>query len=279
MTAKSTGHTAPPSLPEACEPGDMLAAPFVGNASIDDNVRECVQVGLWAVLREAERALSIGVAKGVVTLSGPIPEARREAALKAAQAVHGVRKVIDRMTEAGAPAIPAGARRRAPASAGGPGPFIYVTRYCGESDASSAAAIRDGVAVLDRFLAGLGVTPATELLVLYRNHLPGAITLEIGFPTEADIAARASGEIQTGITPAGRMRSILPPAGFAPVLAAAADLIGPDGRPLGHDGAYAFQRFVAEQFRPWRGHPSAPLLVPQDAAGTPRGSSSQGASN
>lgn len=269
MTTKSPGRTPPPILPEAREPGDMLEAPFVGNASIDDNVRECVQVGLWAVLREAERALSIGVAKGVVTLSGPIPTAKREAVLKAAHAVHGVRKVIDCMTEASAPAIPADADQQTPAPGGTPEPFIYVTRYCGESDASSAAAIRDAVAVLDRFLAGQDAAPATQLLVLYRNHLPGAITLEIGFPTRADIAARAVGEIRAGTTPAGQMRSILPPAGFGPVLAAATDLIGQDGRPLGHDGAYAFQRFVAEQFRPWCGHPSTPLMAPMQDTSNP----------
>jgi hypothetical protein len=138
-------------------------------------------------------------------------------------------------------------------------PLVYVVRFCGTEESSVASAIRQGIFVLDNFLERQDAPPPDELVVVYRNHLPDAVTLQIGFPVEQRVAGAATGEIFAGVTPAGPMASLLPGGELADVLAAGAGL--PEG-----PSSFTWQTFQRALFRPWREHPSVPLLAPTPVA-------------
>lgn len=146
-------------------------------------------------------------------------------------------------------------------------PLIYVVRYCGEEDASTSAAIRQAIGVLDTYLDAIGVPAAGELVVIYRNRLQGAVKLEIGYPVDQAIADKASGEIMSGTTPSGAMVSTVTGRGFAAVLAAERRLTGGVSMSA-RNHPFTWQSFKTPEFRPWRGHPPARLLAPMGRAGT-----------
>jgi hypothetical protein len=134
-------------------------------------------------------------------------------------------------------------------------PLVYVVRFCGTEESSVASAIRQGIGILDSFLERQGAAPPDELVVVYRNRLPYAVTLQIGFPVEQRIANAAAGAVFAGTTPAGPMASILPGGDLADVLAVGERL--PEGTP-----SLTWQTFRRVHFRPWREHPSVPVLAP-----------------
>ena len=139
-------------------------------------------------------------------------------------------------------------------------PFVYVVRFCGTERSSVASAIRQAIGVLDNFLERLGAGEPHELVVIYRNRLPGAVTLQVGFPVAPRIADAAAGEVFAGFTPAGPMVEVLPGGELEEVLDVGAQL------PEGH-ASICWQTFRPADFRPWREHPSAALLVPAELAG------------
>lgn len=136
-------------------------------------------------------------------------------------------------------------------------PFVYVVRFCGTEESSIASAIRQAIGVLDNFLQSQRAGDPDELLIVYRNRLPGAVTLQVGFPVQQAVADAVGGEILAGLTPSGPMVEMLPGGELAEVLDAGAGL--PEG-----SASYIWQSFRPAEFRPWRVHPSAPVLAPAE---------------
>lgn len=136
-------------------------------------------------------------------------------------------------------------------------PFVYVVRFCGTEESSVAFAIRQAIGVLDNFLQGQHVVDPGELIIVYRNRLPGAVTLQVGFPVEQRIADAARGEVFAGLTPSGPMIEMLPGGQLADVLDVGAGL--PED-----PSSFTWQSFGRSDFRPWREHPSAPVLTPAE---------------
>ena len=139
-------------------------------------------------------------------------------------------------------------------------PFVYVVRFCGTEESSVASAIRQAIGVLDNFLQRQGAGEAQELVVVYRNQLPGAVTLQVGFPVQQGVADLAGGEVFAGLTPSGPMIEILPGGDLEDVLGVGARL--PEGR-----SSFTWQSFRPSDFRPWREHPSVPVMAPAELAG------------
>lgn len=139
-------------------------------------------------------------------------------------------------------------------------PLVYVVRFCGTEESSVASAIRQAIGVLDNFLKGQGADEAQELVVVYRNRLPGAVTLQVGFPVAQRVAEAAAGEVFAGLTPSGPMIEMLPGGDLDDVLGVGARL--PEGR-----ASFTWQSFRASDFRPWRQHPSVPVMAPAELAG------------
>jgi hypothetical protein len=138
-------------------------------------------------------------------------------------------------------------------------PFVYVVRFCGTEESSVASAIRQGIGVLDNFLAWRKAAAPDELIVAYRNRIPGGVTLQIGFPVEQSVADAPAGEVFAGRTPAGSMVEILHAGSLGEVLGVGARL--PEG-----SSSFTWQAFRSRDFRPWRTHPSTPLFVPAELA-------------
>lgn len=139
-------------------------------------------------------------------------------------------------------------------------PLVYVVRFCGTEESSVASAIRQAIGVLDHFLQGQGADEAQELVVVYRNRLPGAVTLQVGFPVAQRVAEAAAGEVFAGLMPSGPMIEMLPGGDLDDVLGVGARL--PEGR-----ASFTWQSFRASDFRPWRQHPSVPVMAPAEFAG------------
>jgi hypothetical protein len=137
-----------------------------------------------------------------------------------------------------------------------PEPFLYVVRYCGEQDSSTAAAIRDAVMRLDAHLAEVGATAPGDLIVLYRTQVPHTLRLDIGFPVSAEVAGTAAGDVHRGATPGGTMLWKMPAAGLSGIVTAARGLRSASGAEL------VWQRFPASEFRPWLGHRPARVFAP-----------------
>lgn len=138
-------------------------------------------------------------------------------------------------------------------------PLVYVVRFCGIEESSVASAIRQGIGVLDDFLERQRADGPDELVVVYRNRLPGAVTLQIGFPVKQPVADAATGEVFAGVTPSGSMVEMLPGGDLDDVLNVGAGF--PEGT-----SSFTWQTFHQRDFRPWRGHPSAPVMAPAELA-------------
>lgn len=252
-------------LPLPQRPIDPLTEPFVGNACVDDNLKESVQVAIWNAIGEAERQLELTVADAVITLDGTfVAQSHREAAERAARSVVGIKGVVDRttLTTSPMPAPPEALPPRPYASAADhqaeARPLVHVVRYCGLDDASTTAAIRQAIEILDDFIAAQDCPAASELLIVYRNRLPGAVTLEIGYPVTGAVARNVTGEIAATKTPSGPMASTVTQPGFRGVLDAADRLAVTRSA----EAKYFWQIFAADDFRPWRGYPLGHLKTP-----------------
>jgi len=136
-------------------------------------------------------------------------------------------------------------------------PMIYVVRYCGAQASSIGVAISQAIAVLDNYLQQSGYPQARQLFVTYRNHIEGAVTLQVGYPVEAAAAASVTGEIFAGSSPAGPMVELSEERTLEQILAV--------GRTLPEKAAsYTWQVFEENEFRPWTGKLVENLLVPLD---------------
>jgi hypothetical protein len=138
-----------------------------------------------------------------------------------------------------------------------PRPMIFVVRFCGAHPASIAAAIGQAIAVLDDHLRQLGQPASRQLFVIYRNHIEGAVTVQVGYPVSDDVAASVTGEISAGSSPAGMM--------IALTGETTPDRIQEIGLRLPESSAsYTWQVFEESDFRPWTGKLVETLLVPAE---------------
>lgn len=249
-----TARVAPPASPQGMQV-DPLHRPFVGNQTIDDNLRESVKVAIWNIMGARERGLDIDVTAGVATLSGPVTD-RTEAGLirKAAMSISGIADVIDRLVPAGAPAPALRNSVGAAPPAVALTKMVSVTRFCGLDDASTGAAIRQAVGRLEHFFAERQLPAPDTLIIVYRNLIPGAITLELGFPVPAHGEPRTDGEFSiTEVPPLDEQVAMTAP-GLQPIIMTLRDL-------MRASHPFAWQVLEAAEFRPWRGNPALPLNV------------------
>jgi hypothetical protein len=134
-------------------------------------------------------------------------------------------------------------------------PMVYVVRFCGAHPSSVAAAVGQAIQVLDGYLRQLGHPAARQLYVVYRNHIEGAVTVQVGYAVSQEAAAAATGEIFAGTTPAGAMVELSGERTLDQILAV--------GRSLPESSAsYTWQMFEEDDFRPWTGKLVENLLVP-----------------
>jgi len=236
-------------------PIDPARDPFVGNLSVDDNIREGVRVAIWSAVGERAKAITAEIADGVVTVTGHYADdTERQAVHRAVIAVPGVRRIVDR-----AETKIAGESAAEPVEIYEATPLLQVVRYCGLDDASTAAAIRQAIAELDGVAAALGIAPPETLIVRYRAPVRDAITLEIGFATAAELADRVRGGVSGSQLPAGPRTHRPVGAGMAGLVAGVSDLAA--------RGALAiWQELPASAFRPWTGHGAGELLAVLPAA-------------
>lgn len=244
-------------LPQPRPPIDPGVQPLVGNESVDDNLAEVARVAMWNAIGAADRTVDLAVEAGVVTLSGVLPSAGQNRRLEAAvAAVPGITRVNNFVQISSAMR-----RSQAPQRRGGPEPFAFLTRFCGLDEASTTAAIRQAVTDLDALFSARGVPRAAELIVVYRNRLPDAVTLDVGMPIPPALVGRLGEGYRIGYLPAGPLAQAFPEPGLAGVLKAGERLIA-KAYPGRRDAFIGFwQRFGAPQFRPWQGHVPVPVFI------------------
>ena len=249
-------------------PTGVTTGPFVGNASVDDNIAEAVRVALWRLGAPMCGRVEATVADARVTLTGTVSSLEEigaiESAVFAVDGIAGITNFVEVETKA--------AKEDAPAALA-PGselsrtqvtsqPMLFVTRYCSLEPASVTAAIRQGMNVLDGFIGGLAEPPPKEAIVIYRNRLPETVIVEVGYPVSASVAKRAAGEVKSGKTPGGSMLSIMPDAGLGGLLEAQDRLLEHARRAKLIPGKAVWQRFSAKRARLGAERPCVPLCLP-----------------
>lgn len=253
-----------PQLPHPKQPIDPQHDPFVGNETVDDNICEWAKLAVWNAI--PGHHLSVAVSDGVVTLAGAVEQLeQRRLAVAAAARVEGVRRVVDRIRVArlagrrgGAAPHPAGSALTQVAAR----PMLYVVRHCVLDEASMSAALRQAVPVLDNALSTRGEAPMRDLIVIYRNRVPGAVTVEIGAPLETSPEAVVPGEAVLGVSPGGAMLSRIADAGLPGLLRREAELAA-TARSAGLEASpFFWQSFTYAQTHPWTGHPEASIYLP-----------------
>lgn len=245
---------------------DPHQTPFVGNETVDDNIAECAQLAIWSALRGQRSNVSVNVADGTATLAGTAQsEAQRQAIAEAVALVKGVDRVANRIRIARLRPLRTQLAPRAAALALeqiAARPMLYVVRYCVLDEASISAAMRQAVPTLENALATRGAPPMRELIVVYRNRVPGAVTVEIGVPADLRADATIDGEPALGMSPGGAMISRVADAGLQGLVRREADLAA-TARAAGLEAASFFwQSFTRDQARAWNGHPQARVFLP-----------------
>lgn len=103
-------------------------------------------------------------------------------------------------------------------------PLLFVTRYCGVELSSVAAAVHEGLGVLDAHLKHLRVAIPRDVVVIFRNHMSDSVTVDIGYVVPLETVAQAAGEIHSGWSPGGPMLWYLPHEGVRGVFEAYEEL-------------------------------------------------------
>jgi hypothetical protein len=135
---------------------------------------------------------------------------------------------------------------------------LYLRRFCAADETSTSAAIREAVAHLDTQLAGRQQRPE-RLIVIYRNIHPETMTLDIGMPIDGAVELPPASEFHLDVKPQEPAAQTIAEAGF-PGLIEARDRLLELGHQPGTSPVF-WQIFDAEGFRPWTGHPKAPLYL------------------
>ncbi|MBI4924084.1 MAG: BON domain-containing protein [Devosia nanyangense] len=257
--------TRPLGLPQPQPPIDPTLTPLVGNESVDDNIAECAQIAIWNVIGRRGRAITLTVDQGVVTIAGKLVTGEhRDEVIAAIGHLRGVRGVVDETivpphAKPAARSRPSRPRKATHIEWTQSRPFVYLVRFCSPDEASMSAAIRQAVAQLDTVLAAQALPTAQSLIVVYKNHQPQTVTLEIGVPVELETVREAAGGIHTGLTPGGASLTVRADPGIAG-LRAAELVLARLAEKSGHTALnHLWQAFDAASFRPWLGHPSAVL--------------------
>lgn len=240
--------------------------PFVGNETVDENICEWVQLATWNALPDRTLNISVNVTNGTVTLTGSVhsPE-QRQAVAAAVAKVQGVAQLIDKIRVA-RPRVRRSKSARHPASIAlehvVARPMFYVVRHCVLDEASMSAAMHQAVPLLDDALSACDLPPMQELIVIYRNRIPGAVTVEIGVPVDPAAAPAAGGEPALGQSPGGAMLIRVAEPGLAGLLRQETALVE-TARAAGLKAdAFFWQSFSREQAHSWNGHPEARILLP-----------------
>lgn len=255
-----------PKLPHPQPVTDPRHHPFVGNDSVDDNISEWATLAIWNALPDGHATVSARVASGTVTLTGTVHNLeQRRAVASAIGKVQGVTRVVDRIRLDRV-------RSRRPRTSPQPAALsleevtahrmLYVVRHCVLDEASISAAMRQAVPMLDEAVSAHGAMPAGELIVVYRNRVPGAVTVEIGVPVDVSFGAVSGGEPALGHSPAGAMLSRTAEAGLPGLLRREAELVTTAQAAGLHTGSFFWQRFSHDQAHPWLGHPEARVFLP-----------------
>ena len=265
MSVQPLDHSKNAYLPQPRPPLDPAAEPFVGNETVDDNLAESALIVLWGLTMGRRYPVDLSVADGVVTLQGAVDCAAQRLAIGAAIGrIAGVRAVVNSLEVASAkpsaqdPLLPTSA---SPLQAVEPRPFLYLVRYCGLTEASLSAAIREAIGKLDAFFTSQGLALPNTLFVLYRNQYADMVTIEIGMPLEAQVVPY--GEFRLGSTPGGPMMTARVEAGPESLKENSAALVSRALAAGLSPADYFWQRFEEDAaFRPWGGHPVAEVFLP-----------------
>lgn len=250
---RSTEH----KLPHPKRRINPFRDPFVGNRSVNDNLREMVEIALWKALGDKAHALSVVISDFAAELTGTLDSAKdRKAALEAAKSTDGVASVIDRIEIRGRASI------EPPSVEAEPTQMIVLRRFCALDEPSTSAAIRQAVARLDALFADAGKLPE-RLVILYSNLLPQTVTLDIGMPAVSLPQLPPDSEFHVAPVPVVADVEVRAGAGFDGLIAAWAELLQKAGGAEHHAHKSFWQSFSAQEFRPWAGHPEATIhLVP-----------------
>ena len=198
--------------------------PYVGNASVDENVAECVRAALWDLGTKLHDRLHVDVADGYVAIAGTVDTAQERGAVEGrvfgVDGISGITNLIEiAENNPTADTVP----NRAPRTTSSRAlrkPMLYVTRFCSLEPASITAAIRQGVDALDSFFSKSHQPLPKEVIVIYRNRLRETVIVEVGVPVSEEFANQANGEIHRGWTPSSASVSMVPTTGLEGVLAA-----------------------------------------------------------
>lgn len=257
-------HPKEPKLPHPRHPPGPHQ-PFVGNATIDENLAEAVQIAAWTAIGSAKCGIAFDVQGHTVTMRGQLEtEHLRQALEHAIVDVAGILVVINKVDLR---PVPAAEPIRPPEGHGAAfeavdvqgQPMVYVTRFCSFDEASLSAAIRASVALLDQSFERQGLALPHDLFVIYKNHHHGTVTLQIGMPTTQ---FAVTGEFQSASGPAGPMLTAAVAPGPAAIEQAHETIVQMIKESGQHAADYYWQRFDEADFRPWVGHPAAAILVP-----------------
>lgn len=241
--------------------------PFVGNETVDDNLREAVEITAWNAIGSAKCHLSFDVHAHIVTIRGELAsEQQRQALEGAVRHVTGVHSIINATKLRAEPADTAGPAAEPQAAPETidvePRSIAYVTRFCSFDEASLSAAIRDAIGLLDRTFEAQGLPRSNELLVEYINHRGDTVTLRIGMPS---VQLSETSHVHVGTAPAGRMAATNIAAGPEAIVEGYSALLRAIGDGALYPTDHYWQRFDVAEFRPWAGHPASQLFLPVTA--------------
>ena len=244
---------------------DPTHDPLAGNETVDEDISEWATLAIWNIPPRRSSSVSVKVVDRAVTLTGVAHSSeQRRLIVEAVSKVQGVARVIDRIrleTVRARPvrskSLPSVALEEVTAR-----PMLYVMRHCVLDEASISAAMRQAVPMLDEAVLERGARTTGEMVVVYRNRVPGAVTVEIGVPIDPIAAVAEQGEPALGQSPNGAMLSRMAEAGLPGLLRREAELTA-TARAAGLGaGSYFWQSFSHDQTRPWLGHPEAKVYLP-----------------
>jgi DNA gyrase inhibitor GyrI len=82
-------------------------------------------------------------------------------------------------------------------------PMIYVRSRSSMNGTEIARAVEAAFGTLGRFIADNQVTPLGPPLAVYSDWTGALVTVDLGFPVSEADAAKATGDVRAGKTPAG----------------------------------------------------------------------------
>jgi hypothetical protein len=143
--------------------------------------------------------------------------------------------------------------------------MVAVRRYCSLDEASVSAAIKQAGSELRQFVALAEIPMPAEVFIVYRNRQPHTITLEIGLPVEAAVAARVAGDLHATTTPGGTYLERDAEAGMAALLTAETALEAIARRSGATSRGYVWETLPICAIEAWQGHPRGAVRLALDS--------------